>query len=179
MLRRGIQKRSRKSAAVVRSEDPKECPICYYEPSDKASPCSKFEAFPCTHKVCNVCFEKVEICPICRTGKDGTPGVEREKRERAEAAEARSQLPSERVIMYRSGGDGHPFSADNTSFMVWGLPPGMAGAMPELLSAGMDFNRARQGGRSLTIGQRQASTAAIIRFINGSIRIEDLLDRHR
>ena len=175
MIRRGIQKRSRKSIAVVRSEDPQECPICYHEPTDKSAPCSKFEAFPCTHKVCNVCFEKLEICPICRTGKDGTHGVEREERERAEAAEAR--WPSARVIMYRSGGGGHPFSAEHTSFILSGIPPGLASTMPELLSAGMDFNRARQGGRSLTIGQRQASMAETMRIITGGVRIQDILNR--
>ena len=188
MLRSCIRKRKTRASAKrdEEADNPFECPVCYYDPNEKESPCGKFEAFPCTHKVCDECFPRLSECPICRTAKDGTPGIvrqEREERERAEATRSR-QAPVEIVVFYRGGGgvgDGpeapHPFSAETTGFRVAGLPPGLMRVLPELLSEGMAFNRQRQNGRPLSIGQRQQTASDVLRFAQASLHIEDLLGR--
>jgi len=174
------KQKTRSSKRNEAADDPSECPVCYHDPKDEESPCSKFDAFPCTHKVCNMCFPRLSECPICRTSKDGTPGIvrqEREERERAEAAQAQ-RAPVEIVVFYRGGGGGvgdgpepvHPFSVDTTGFRVAGLPPGLMTVLPELLSQGMAFNRQRQNGRSLSIGQRQQMASEVRRSIREIIR---------
>lgn len=186
MLRSCIGKRKpRSSKRNEASDDPSECPVCYYDPKDKEAPCSKFEVFPCTHKVCDKCFPRLSECPICRTSKDGTPGrvrQEREEHEREEAARAR-QAPVEMVVFFRGGGgvgngpEAHPFSVESTGFRVAGLPPELMRVLPELLSEGMAFNRQRQNGRPRTIGQRQQTASEVFRLAQGSLHIEDLLGR--
>jgi hypothetical protein len=187
MLSSCIRKRKTRAAAKrdEEADDPSECPVCYYDPNEKESPCTKFEAFPCTHKVCDACFPKLSECPICRTAKDGTPGSVRQEREERERADARTrQAPVEMVVFFRGGGgvgDGpeapHPFSAETTGFRVAGLPPGLMRVLPELLSEGLAFNRQRQNGRQLTVGQRQQTASEVLRFAQGSLHIEDLLGR--
>ena len=186
MLSSCIRKRKTRASAKRNeaSDDPSECPVCYYDPNDKESPCSKFEVFPCTHKVCDQCFPKLSECPICRTAKDGTPGSVRQEREERERAEARArQAPVEMVVFYRGGGgvghgpEAHPFSAETTGFRVAGLPPGLMRVLPELLSEGMAFHRQRQNGRPLTAGQRQNAASEVLRFAQASVHIEDLLGR--
>jgi len=173
-----IKKRSRRVAAPC--DSPAECPICFCDPTDAESPCTNFDAFPCAHHVCNVCFVKIDDCPICRMSKDGAPAIERQEREERERASARHNPSAGIVFFYRSGGGGandHPFSASHMTVRVTGMPPGLARVLPELLASGMEFERQRQRGRPLSHGRRQATASEILGFVNGSISPEDLIRR--
>ena len=159
-----------------RDKDEDECCVCFQNPSDADSPCCRWMTFPCLHRTCELCFSRIDECPICRTGKDGTPGIERQQAREAADAQARAataSAPPTTVIFFQSGGGGHPFSEADTLFRVAGLPPALMQHMPEILAAGMDFERARGHGRSgrpLSHGERQQRAARIM-------RIEDLLGR--
>ena len=179
--KRGTASSFRTRKAAKRDKDEDECCVCFQNPSDADSPCCRWMAFPCTHQTCELCFARLEECPICRTGKDGTPGIERQQaREAADAAaRAASAETHPTVIVFQSGGGGHPFSAIDTLFRVTGLPPALMQQMPELLAAGVDFERERgprRSGRPLSHGERQHRAARIMR-IGETLRIEDLLGR--
>ena len=173
--KRGSASSFRTRKAKRDADEGEECCVCFQNPSDADAPCCRWKHFPCcSHRTCELCFARLEECPICRTGKDGTPGIERQQaREAADAAaRAASAETHPTVIVFQSGGGGHPFSETGTLFRVAGLPPALMQHMPEILAAGMDFERARgrRAGRPLSHGERQQRAARIM-------RIEDLIGR--
>lgn len=164
---RGATRTSGVTDEPVVVDDPIECSVCYYDPNDAAAPCASFVSFPCTHKVCNVCFPKLDVCPICRTGKDGSTGIDRQRREEAAAAAERARRAGDDrtgvTFVFYSGGGGapneHPFSDTSTVFRI-------------------AVNEARERlRRARSHGQRQQAAAEIMRVSSSRLHIEDLLGR--
>lgn len=157
-VRRGKQ-------APKKEKEEDDCPICLYELSDPDAPCSTWSSFPCSHKVCSICFTRCEACPICRTGKDGRSGEEIRK-ERA-AREQRSaafraivdNVPG-RIIEYRSYGNSHPFAPGVVRVTTHALPPGLASIFPQLMDEAIEGHAPRRGiVRRTTHGERQQAAA--------------------
>ena len=178
--KRGSASSFRTRKAKRDADEGEDCCVCFQNPSDADAPCCRWMTFPCSHQTCELCFARLEECPICRTGKDGTPGIERQQAREAADAQARAATASAppTTVIFFQGGDGHPFSEANSIFRMVGLPPSLMEHMPEILAAGMDFERARgrRSGRPLSHGERQQRAARLMR-IGEALRIEDLPGR--
>ena len=161
-------------------ESDEECPICCHSVNEANSPCTEFLCFPCAHKICNVCYEKVEECPICRTGKDGESGTARQERRELEERAARMHIQpitASNTIVFFRGGDPPPEilnSLSTQTFRLSNLPPHLERIIPSILSGEANGIR-RRSRRLATVGERQ-HVASVLRS-SSSMHIEDVLSR--
>jgi len=143
-------------------EESNECPVCLHELSDEDAPCSTWSSFPCSHKVCAICFTRCEACPICRTGKDGRSGEEIRKErvaheQRSTAFRAIIGSAVGQTIEYRSYGNTHPFAPGVVRVTTHALPAGLAQTLPQLMDEAIGGHPSR---RRITRSERQQAAAA-------------------